>query len=174
MDKHAQQQVDTVMEQLSGYISQAPWDEWMAEVFEDALAYTAEALELSIDEILDYIDEDDTLGRMAHAHVFEHFVTTEENESGETVLQTFLRQQIDPAKLPQGYHYLQALAESALGIWEVVDVKGKTAKLKLLGQDTPVFDVQIDIQNLPKNVCMATRILALPNQQNILGFGLLP
>lgn len=174
MDKQAQEQVDSVMEQLSGYISHAPWDEWMAEVFEEALAYTADALDLSIDEVLDYIDEEDTLGRMAHAHVFEHFVTTEENESGETVLQAFLRQHVDPAKLPKGYQYLQALADSKLGIWEVVDVKGKTAKLKLLGQDTPIFDVNIDIQNLPKNVCIATRVLALPNLQNILGFGLLP
>ena len=74
-----QNQVDAAMEMLSAYIAKDPWEEWMVEVFTDAIAYAAEMLELSADEVLDYLDEQ-PLGQMAHAHVFEHFVITETNE----------------------------------------------------------------------------------------------
>lgn len=57
---------------------------------------------------------------MAHAHVFEYFVNTEFNEEGESVLQQFMRTRVEQSADSYACHYLKALSESELAIWEVV------------------------------------------------------
>ncbi len=167
-----EQQVSGAMELLSAYIANPPWEEWMVEVFSDAIAYAAEMLELSGDEVLDYLDEE-PLGQMAHSHVFEHFVTTETNEDGESVLQAFIRSRVQEDK-SFACQYLDAFAHSELALWEVVGKVGKKVEVRRLGSDEPSVLAQLDATNIPKHICIASRLLKLPNDQNIFSFGMLP
>ncbi len=167
-----EQQVSGAMELLSAYIANPPWEEWMVEVFSDAIAYAAEMLELSGDEVLDYLDEE-PLGQMAHSHVFEHFVTTETNEDGESVLQAFIRSRVQEDK-SFACQYLDAFAHSELALWEVVGKVGKKVEVRRLGSGEPSVLAQLDATNIPKHICIASRLLKLPNDQNIFSFGMLP
>lgn len=167
-----EKQVSGAMELLSAYIANPPWEEWMVEVFSDAIAYAAEMLELSGDEVLDYLDEE-PLGQMAHSHVFEHFVTTETNEDGESVLQEFIRTRVQEDK-SFACQYLDAFAHSELALWEVVGRVGKKVEVRRLGSDEPSVLAQLDATNIPKHICIASRLLKLPNDQNIFSFGMLP
>lgn len=167
-----QQQIDSVMELLSTYITQAPWEEWMVEVFSEAVAYAAEMLELSEEEVLDYLDEQ-PLGQMAHAHVFEHFITTETNESDETVLHEFIRTRIENE--PFMLAYLNALDASELALWEVVGFKaGQYADVRRFGTTDASIRVPVEASSIPKNICIAARLLSLPGDVYTFGFGLLP
>lgn len=168
-----QKQVDAAMELLSSYITKEPWEEWMVEVFTDAIAYAAEMLELSADEVLDYLEEQ-PLGQMAHAHVFEHFVTTETNEDGESVLKEFIRTRVQEDKSSFACQYLHALSESELALWEVTDVKSGKASVKRMGSDEAAVQVPLEAERMPKNLCIAARLLTLPNGEYTFGFGLLP
>ncbi|MBU0656122.1 MAG: hypothetical protein KJ914_13460 [Gammaproteobacteria bacterium] len=169
-----QTQVDAAMELLSGHIAKEPWEEWMVEVFTDAIAYAAEMLELSADEVLDYLEEQ-PLGQMAHAHVFEHFVTTETNEGGESVLKEFMRTRVQEDKASFACQYLHALSESKLALWEVVGVKaGEYANVKRMGSDESAVQVPMEADRIPQNLCIAARLLRLPNGEQTFGFGLLP
>lgn len=169
-----QTQVDAAMELLSAYIANPPWEEWMVEVFTDAVDYAAEMLELSADEVLDYLEEA-PLSQMAHAHVFEHFINTETNEDGETVLQEFIRTRLQQEQNAFACQYLKALSESKLGLWEVVGFKsGQFAQVRLWGTKEPVLQVPIEADNMPKDICIASRLLTLPNGEHTFGFGLLP
>lgn len=169
-----QKQVDATMELLSTYITKDPWEEWMVEVFTNAIAYAAEMLELSADEILDYLEEQ-PLGQMAHAHVFEHFVTTETNEDGESVLQEFMRTRVQQENASFACQYLKALSESELALWEIVSVQsGTSALVKRLGTDDAAVQVPLEAERMPKDLCIASRLLRLPNGDCTFGFGLLP
>ena len=117
-----QKQIDGVMELLSDYITQPPWEEWMVEVFSEAVGYAAEMLELSEEEVLDYLDEQ-PLGQMAHAHVFEHFITTETNENDESVLHEFMRTRMEQSGASFTLDYLNALDAAELALWEVTGFK---------------------------------------------------
>ncbi len=166
-------QVDAAMELLSSYIAREPWEEWMVEVFTDAIAYAAEMLELSADEVLDYLEEQ-PLGQMAHSHVFEHFVTTETNQGGESVLQEFVRTRVQEDH-SFACQYLHALSSSELALWEVVQARsGQTATVKRLGVDEPPVQIPLEADRIPKNLCIAARLLKLPNNEYTFGFGLLP
>jgi hypothetical protein len=168
-----EKQVSGTMELLSAYIANPPWEEWMVEVFSDAIAYAAEMLELSGDEVLDYLDEE-PLGQMLHSHVFEHFVTTETNEDGETVLQEFMRTRVQQEEKSFACQYLEAFSHSELALWEVVGKVGKKVEVRRLGSDEPTVLAQLDATNVPNNICIASRLLRLPNDQNIFSFGMLP
>lgn len=168
-----EKQVSGTMELLSDYIANPPWEEWMVEVFSDAIAYAAEMLELSGDEVLDYLDEE-PLGQMLHSHVFEHFVTTETNEDGETVLQEFMRTRVQQEEKSFACQYLEAFSHSELALWEVVGKVGKKVEVRRLGSDEPTVLAQLDATNVPNNICIASRLLSLPNNQHIFSFGMLP
>lgn len=168
-----QKQVDAAMELLSGYIAKEPWEEWMVEVFTDAIAYAAEMLELSADEVLDYLEEQ-PLGQMAHAHVFEHFVTTETNEDGESVLKEFMRTRVQEDEASFACQYLYALNESKLALWEVTSIQAGKASVRQMGSDGVVVQVPLEAERIPKNLCIASRLLSLPNGEYTFGFGLLP
>jgi hypothetical protein len=169
-----QQQVDDAMELLSAYVAKAPWEEWMVEVFTDAIDYAADMLEISADDVLDYLEEQ-PLGQMAHAHVFEHFINTETNEDDETVLQAFMRERVQQEENSFSCQYLKALSEAELDLWEVVSFDaGKSAKVRRLGQDEPTVLVPMDATEIPSGVCIAARLLRLPGNDCTFGFGLLP
>jgi hypothetical protein len=169
-----QQQVDDAMELLSAYVAKAPWEEWMVEVFTDAIDYAAEMLEISADDVLDYLEEQ-PLGQMAHAHVFEHFINTETNEDDETVLQAFMRERVQQEEHSFSCQYLKALSEAELNLWEVVSFNaGKSAEVRRLGQDEPPVQVPMDATEIPSGVCIAARLLHLPDNGYTFGFGLLP
>lgn len=169
-----QKQVDGAMELLSAYIAKAPWEEWMVEVFTEAVDYAAEMLELSADEVLDYLEEQ-PLGQMAHAHVFEHFVTTETNEGDESVLSEFMRTRVEQDENSFACQYLKALSKSELAIWEVLNFKaGKTAQVQRLGTDGPTLQVPMEADSIPANICIASRLLQLPDGSYTFSFGLLP
>lgn len=166
-------QVDAAMELLSNYIAREPWEEWMVEVFTDAIAYAAEMLELSADEVLDYLEEQ-PLGQMAHSHVFEHFVTTETNEEGESVLKEFMRTRVQEDQ-SFACQYMHALSNSRLALWEVVNVKsGKSVTVRRMGSDDVPVQIPLEADRIPKNLCIAARLLELPNDEYTFGFGLLP
>ncbi len=169
-----QQQIEVAMEALSAYIANPPWEEWMVEVFTYAVDYTAEMLEISDEDVLDYLDEP-PLGQMAHAHVFEHFVTTETSESGETVLAEFIRKQVKEADQPLSYQYLQALAKADLALWEIISLKpGVSAQVKRLGSPDQPITVVTEAKSIPQNMCLAARVLQLPNNFNTFGYSILP
>jgi len=168
-----EKQVSGTMELLSAYIANPPWEEWMVEVFSDAIAYAAEMLELSGDEVLDYLEEE-PLGQMVHSHVFEHFVTTETNEDGETVLQEFMRTRVQQEEKSFACQYLEAFSHSELALWEVVGKVGKKVEVRRLGSDEPTVLAQLDATNVPTNICIASRLLSLPDNQYIFSFGMLP
>jgi hypothetical protein len=169
-----QKQVDGAMELLSAYIAKPPWEEWMVEVFTEAVDYAAEMLELSADEVLDYLEEQ-PLGQMAHAHVFEHFVTTETNEGDESVLSEFMRVRMEQAEASFACQYLKALKASELAIWEVLSFKaGQTAEVRRFGSEGPVVQVLMETDSIPANICIASRLLALPDGSHTFSFGLLP
>lgn len=170
-----QQQVDAAMQQLSDYIAQPPWEEWMVEVFTNAIDYAAEMLDITADEVLDYLEEQ-PLDQIAHAHVFEHFVNTETNEDGETVIQAFLRHYAQQAQCqPFALQYLTALSKAELALWEVVSFKaGKSAAVRRFGTQEAVIHVPMDVESLPRNMCIAARMLTLPEGLQTFGFGLLP
>lgn len=175
MTPQEQQQVDAAMEQLSAYIAQPPWEEWMVEVFTAAIDYAAEMLDITVEDILDYLDEP-PLGQMAHAHVFEHFVTTETNEDGQSVLQAFIQQYAQrQASHSHGIAYLNALANAPLVLWEVMGVKpGHSISVRRFGtQDTPV-SVLLEAEQVPRDMCIAARLITLANGEHTFGFGLLP
>lgn len=165
-------QVSEVMELLSNYIATPPWEEWMVEVFSDAVAYVAEMLELSGDEVLDYLEEEPQ-GQMAHSHVFEHFITTETNESGESVLQAFMRTRVQQDQQSYACQYLEALSQSELALWEVVKTVGKQADVRRMGTTEPVIRVQMDAANVPANICIASRLLNVAGEA-VFSFGMLP
>ncbi len=168
-----QKQIDSVMELLSAYITQPPWEEWMVEVFSEAVGYAAEMLELSEDEVLDYLDEQ-PLGQMAHAHVFEHFITTETNGSDETVLHEFIRSRLEQSEAFT-LDYLNALDTSELALWEVVGFKaGQYADVRRFGTSEANIRVPVEASSIPKNICIAARLLSLPGDVHTFGFGLLP
>jgi len=169
-----QQQIDAAMERLSAYVAESPWDEWMVEVFTETIDYAAEMLEISDEDILDYLEEP-PLGPMAHAHVFEHFVTTETNEDGETVLQAFLRAQLRGESVPYAYSYLQALGNAPLTLWDVVGFKsGEYAEVRRLGTNEPPVQVQMSVTDLPEHICIAARLIRLSDGSHTFSFGLLP
>lgn len=168
-----EKQVSGTMELLSAYIAKPPWEEWMVEVFSDAIAYAAEMLELSGDEVLDYLEEEPQ-GQMAHSHVFEHFVTTETNESGESVLQEFMRARVQQEEKSFACQYLEALSQSKLGLWEVVGKAGKSVDVRLMGADGPTVQVAMDASGIPANICIASRLLNLPGDNHAFSFGMLP
>lgn len=169
-----QQQIEAVMEALSAYIANPPWEEWMVEVFTYAIDYAAEMLEISDEDVLDYLDEP-PLGQMAHAHVFEHFVTTETNESDELLLDEFIRKQGQAGLEPFAQHYLQALAKAELAIWEIKSLKaGVSVEVKRLGTQEKTITVATEAKSIPKNMCIAARVLQLPNGFNTFGYSLLP
>lgn len=168
-----EKQVSGAMELLSAYIANPPWEDWMVEVFSDAIAYAAEMLELSGDEVLDYLEEEPQ-GQMAHSHVFEHFVTTETNEEGESVIQEFMRARLQQDEKSFACQYLEALSQSQLALWEVVGKSGKTVDVRKLGtQDEPIR-VAMDASAVPANICIASRLLSLPGNVYTFSFGMLP
>lgn len=174
MTTDQQKQIDNVMELLSAYIAKPPWEEWMVEVFTGAIDYAAEMLELSADEVLDYLEEQ-PLGQMAHAHIFEHFITTETNENGETALQAFLRSRVQQDGKSFACQYLNALNVAELGLWEVISFKaGQSAQVRQLGTQHPIYQVPLEAERIPKNICIASRLLTLPNGEHTFSFGLLP
>lgn len=168
-----EKQVSGAMELLSAYIANPPWEDWMVEVFSDAIAYAAEMLELSGDEVLDYLEEE-PLGQMVHSHVFEHFVTTETNEDGETVLQEFIRARVQQEEKSFACQYLEAFAHSELALWEVVGKVGKKVEVRRLGSDEPTVLAQLDATGIPDNICIASRLLSLPDSKFLFSFGMLP
>lgn len=170
-----QQQVDAAMEQLSAYIAQPPWEEWMVEVFTAAIDYAAEMLDITADEVLDYLEEQ-PFDQIAHAHVFEHFVNTETNEDGETVINAFLRQYgQQPQHQAFGLQYVTALSVSKLELWEVVGFKaGKSASVRRFGTKEAAINVPMDADSIPSNMCIAARMLTLADGTTTFGFGLLP
>lgn len=168
-----EKQVSGTMELLSAYIAKPPWEEWMVEVFSDAIAYAAEMLELSGDEVLDYLEEEPQ-GQMAHSHVFEHFVTTETNEDGESVLQEFMRARVQQEEKSFACQYLEALSQSRLGLWEVVGKTGQSVDVRQLGSAEPAVRVSLDAGKIPANICIASRVLDLPGDEHVFSFGMLP
>lgn len=169
-----EKQVSGTMELLSAYIAKPPWEEWMVEVFSDAIAYAAEMLELSGDEVLDYLEEEPQ-GQMAHSHVFEHFVTTETNEDGESALQEFMRARVQQEEQSFACQYLEALNQSKLGLWEVVGKAGKFVDVRQMGAEEPVVvRVALDAGKIPANICIASRVLTLPGDNHVFSFGMLP
>ncbi len=157
-----EKQVSGAMELLSAYVAEPPWEDWMVEVFSDAIAYAAEMLELSGDEVLDYLEEEPQ-GQMAHSHVFEHFITTETNEDGESVLQEFIRARVQQDEKSFACQYLDALLRSELALWEVVGTEGKSVKVRRLGTDDAAVLVPMDASAIPNNICIASRLLSLPD-----------
>lgn len=169
-----QQQVDDAMELLSAYVAKEPWEEWMVEVFTDAIDYAADMIEISADDVLDYLEEQ-PLGQMAHAHVFEHFINTETNEDDETVLRAFMRMRVQQEENSFSCQYLKALSEAELGLWEVVSFHaGKSAEVRRLGRNEPSVQVPMDATDIPADVCIAARLLCLADNNYTFGFGLLP
>lgn len=169
-----QQQIDAAMELLSAHIASPPWEEAMVQVFTDAIDYAAEMLEIGEEDVLDYLDEQ-PLGQMAHAHVFEYFVNTEFNEEGESVLQQFMRTRVEQSADSYACHYLKALSESELAIWEVIGLKpGQYAQVRRLGSDNAPVNVVTEATSVPQNMCLAARLLALPDGVNTFGYSLLP
>lgn len=169
-----QQQVDDAMELLSAYVAKEPWEEWMVEVFTDAIDYAADMIEISADDVLDYLEEQ-PLGQMAHAHVFEHFINTETNEDDETVLRAFMRMRVQQEENSFSCQYLKALSEAELGLWEVVSFNaGKSAEVRRLGRNEPTVQVPMDATDIPADVCIAARLLCLAGNNYTFGFGLLP
>lgn len=169
-----QKQVDDVMELLSAYIANPPWEEWMVEVFTDAIDYAAEMLELSADDVLDYLEEP-PLGQMAHAHVFEHFITTETNENNENVLSEFIRTRVKQQTDSFACQYMNALNKATLGLWEVISfTAGKAAQVRQLGTSEPIIEVPLEADSIPKNICIASRMLTLEDGSHTFSFGLLP
>ena len=169
-----QKQVDGVMELLSAHIANPPWEEWMVEVFTGSIDYAAEMLELSADEVLDYLEEP-PLGQMAHAHVFEHFITTETNEDDESVLSEFIRTRVEQQTGSFACQYINALNKATLGLWEVMGfTAGKSAQVRQLGTTGPVLEVPLEADSIPKNICIASRLLTLADGSHTFSFGLLP
>jgi hypothetical protein len=174
INSEQQQQIDHVMELLSSFITQPPWEEWMVEVFTGAVDYAADMLDLSADEVLDYLEEP-PLGPMAHSHVFEHFITTESNEDDESVLQAFIRSRVQEDQTSFACQYLHALDESELALWEVVSfIPKKSAQVRRFGTKEQAFTVPLDAEKIPKDICIASRLLTLPNNEYMFSFGLLP
>lgn len=169
-----QQQIDAAMERLSAYVAKSPWDEWMVEVFTETIDYAADMIEISDEDVLDYLEEP-PLGQMAHAHVFEHFITTETNEDGETALQAFLRTELHGETAPYAYRYLQALGNAPLMLWEVVGFQaGEYAEVRSLGTSDAVTRVQMGVSSLPDKICIAARMIQLSDGSHTFSFGLLP
>lgn len=168
-----EKQVSEAMELLSAYIANPPWEDWMVEVFSDAIAYAAEMLELSGDEVLDYLEEEPQ-GQMAHSHVFEHFIATETNEDGESALQEFIRARVQQDEKSFACQYLEALNHSELALWEVVGKAGKMVDVRRLGTDEPSVRVPLDASGIPANICIASRLLSLPDNNHTFSFGMLP
>jgi hypothetical protein len=112
---------------------------------------------------------------MAHAHVFEHFITTETNEDNESVLSEFIRTRVEQQTGSFACQYLNALNKATLGLWEVINfTAGQSAQVRQLGTTEPLFNVPLEADSIPKNICIASRLLTLADGNHTFSFGLLP
>lgn len=172
MNANQEKQINEVMELLSDYIATPPWEEGMVEVYSDAVAYVGEMLELTEDEVLDYLEEEPQ-NQMAHAHVFEHFATTVPNDDGETAVQAFMRTRVEQDG-SYACRYLEALQRSELAIWEVLQSGGKQAQVRRLGSNGSAITVTLDtVERIPSEICVAARLLDVDGVK-LFGFGMLP
>lgn len=130
--------IDSLVNNLLKYSRRPEWKPRLTEVWQEHLDYAAEIIGVSTKSLAALIDENEW-----HDHlfglVFEDFATRESTDEP-----SFARVYLERAgwrEAPRARRYLEALAESRLGLYEVVEVQRERGlKLRDLVNDrAPIF-----------------------------------
>lgn len=118
--KPASNSLATISTRLLKFAERPPWVEGIAEHWDAFLEFAADFLERTPDEVAEALD---ALGleSMAFAMVFEDFAT-QRDEAGRSFLADYLKRRGWRESAP-ARQYVQALAHSVLGLYEIVAVQ---------------------------------------------------
>lgn len=172
--KPASNSLATISTRLLKFAERPPWADEIAERWDAFLEFAADFLERTPDEVAEALD---ALGleSMAFAMVFEDFAT-QCDEAGRSFLADYLKRRGWRESAP-ARQYVQALADSTLGLYEILEVqrdRGLWLRALLDPEREPFFvHERRATHHLFRWDIVAARVLLLMNQHQFSG-SLLP
>ena len=166
--------IDKAIANLLKYSEREPWERRFQNAIGELFQEAAQHLKITTDELTDVLS-DTGVWHMVYGYAFEDFASTYWDNEENTFIDDYLNRR---ACRESGYarHYLRALNDTGLMLWEVKDVKpGYYVDVRLYGTSDEAHRVyeKAATENLNRWDCLAARVIKLNRKFGFTG-ALLP
>ena len=151
------------MNRLLKWSNKPQWKEYLGQIYSNHLDFAFNQLNLTEDELIDYLDPE--AGGLMHHAIFEDFLTSFFGADGESnVINDYLKRRGSREPLV-GRQYLQALLDSTVSMFEVVELEpnGRTMKVRDLLQEDMTLTIQKSSELNPWVIwdCIGARVFTM-------------